>query len=379
MTRSPAASSRSTTATPDPHWAQRWAAVRRRDPQADGQFVVAVRTTGIYCQPSSPTRLPRPENVEFFDTAAAAEAAGYRASQRALASASARNRHYQAIVEHACRTLASAEEAPRLEDLARGAGLSPHHFHRIFRSHTGLTPRRYAEAHRAQQLRVQLPASASVTAAAYAAGYGSSGRFYAGAKDALGMRPTDYRAGGRGSEIYFALGQCSLGAILVAQSRAGVCAIFLGDAPEPLLQDLQDRFPHAVLHGADGRFEAQVARVIGMIEAPGPATDLPLDIRGTAFQLRVWQALRSIPAGSTASYTQIARLIGAPHAVRAVAGACAANPLAVAIPCHRVVRTDGALSGYRWGVERKRELLRREARGDTGIPIPEDIPQRSTA
>ena len=239
--------------------------------------------------------------------------------------------------------------------------MSPFHFHRVFKGVTGLTPRAYAAAHRGERVRRELGKAPTVTAAIYDSGYSSNGRFYGESEQMLGMTPTEYRAGGARAEIRFAVGECSLGSILVARSERGVCAIFLGDDPDALTRELQDRFPRATLIGADPAFEDVVAKVVGLIEAPGTGVDLPLDVRGTAFQQRVWRALREIPAGSTASYREIASRIGAPRAVRAVAHACAVNPVAVAIPCHRVVRSDGGLAGYRWGVERKRELLEREA------------------
>jgi AraC family transcriptional regulator of adaptative response/methylated-DNA-[protein]-cysteine methyltransferase len=231
----------------------------------------------------------------------------------------------------------------------------------VFKAVTGLTPRAYAAAHRGERVRRELGKAPTVTAAIYDSGYSSNGRFYGESEQMLGMTPTEYRAGGTKAEIRFAVGECSLGSILVARSERGVCAIFLGDDPDALTRELQDRFPRATLIGADPAFEDVVAKVVGLIEAPGTGVDLPLDVRGTAFQQRVWRALREIPAGSTASYREIASRIGAPRAVRAVAHACAVNPVAVAIPCHRVVRSDGGLAGYRWGVERKRELLEREA------------------
>jgi len=338
----------------------RWAAVLARDPAADERFVYAVKTTGVYCRPSSPSRLPKAENVEFFATAAEAEAAGYRPSQRAHANRSTLNTRHAELVAAACRAIESAEKLPNLSALAKQAGLSSYHFHRVFKAVTGVTPKRYADAHRARKVRDELGRASSVTNAIYDAGFNSNSRFYAASDQVLGMRPSDYRAGGTNAQIRFAIGECSLGAILVAQSARGVCAILLGDDPDALARDLQDRFPHADLIGGDADFEQLVAQVVGFVEAPGIGLDLPLDVRGTAFQQRVWQALRDIPAGSTASYTDIATRIGAPKAVRAVAQACAANRLAVAIPCHRVVRSDGTLSGYRWGVERKRELLKRE-------------------
>jgi AraC family transcriptional regulator of adaptative response/methylated-DNA-[protein]-cysteine methyltransferase len=254
----------------------------------------------------------------------------------------------------------SSDSVPRLEELANQAALSPHHFHRVFKSITGLTPKGYAAAQRATRVRNALGHSRTVTEAVYGAGYNSSARFYEQSDQLLGMTPTKFRAGGADTEIRFAIGECSLGSILVAKTERGVCAIFLGDDPDALARDLQDRFPKADLIGGDGEFEQLVSQVVGFVDAPARGLDLPLDIRGTAFQQRVWQALREIPVGTTATYTEIAQRIGVPKAVRAVARACAANALAVAIPCHRVVRTDGSLSGYRWGVDRKRALLDKE-------------------
>ena len=340
----------------------RWAAVVARDAQADGQFVYAVKTTGIYCNPSSLARLPKPQNVEFFDSAELAQAAGYRPSKRAAKDQSDIAAQHAATVAAACRQIENAETLPALGELANVAGLSSFHFHRVFKAVTGLTPKGYAAAHRSRRLRERLANGNSVTEALYDAGFNSNSRFYEAADQLLGMKPAEYRAAGHNNDIRFAVGQCSLGAILVAQSERGVCAIFLGDDPHQLVCDLQDKFRRANLIGADQDFERLIAQVVGFIEAPALGLDLPLDVRGTAFQERVWQALREIPVGSTASYADIAQLIGAPKAVRAVAQACGANCLAVAIPCHRVVRSDGNLSGYRWGVERKRQLLERELR-----------------
>lgn len=268
------------------------------------------------------------------------------------------------LIAAACRQIEASDGVPELGELAAQAGLSPWHFHRVFKAATGLTPRSYATARRAEKVREQLLQGKSVTETLYASGFNSSGRFYEAANGMLGMSPTAFRAGGSKASIHFALAQCSLGAVLVACSERGVCAILLGDEPQALLDDLQRRFPKATLVGGDADFEAIVAKVLGFIEAPRAGLDLPLDIRGTAFQQRVWQALARIEPGTTASYAEVAASIGAPNAVRAVAGACAANALAVAVPCHRVVRTDGGLSGYRWGVERKRELLARERHPD---------------
>jgi AraC family transcriptional regulator of adaptative response/methylated-DNA-[protein]-cysteine methyltransferase len=270
-----------------------------------------------------------------------------------------------ARVTAVCRLIEQEIEAgkrvPTLERLAKYAGLSPFHFQRLFRRVTGVTPRDYAAAQREQRLRAGLGSGASVTHAIVHAGYNSSSRFYEKADAVLGMMPSRYRAGGIQEEIRFAVGECTLGSILVARSERGICAILLGDDPDSLLRELQDRFPRASLIGGDDAFEQVVAKVVGFVETPRLGLELPLDIRGTAFQRRVWQVMRKIPAGKTLSYTDIARRIGAPQAVRAVAGACAANALAVAIPCHRVVRNDGALSGYRWGIERKQALLEKES------------------
>ncbi|MDR1996196.1 MAG: bifunctional DNA-binding transcriptional regulator/O6-methylguanine-DNA methyltransferase Ada [Azonexus sp.] len=346
----------------------RWQAVQMRDANADGHFVYAVRTTGVYCRPSSLARLPKRENVEFFDSAAAAEVAGYRPSRRAHADQTSVAVERTELVAQACRLIREAETPPCLEELAAQAGMSPYYFHRVFKAETGLTPKKYAAANRALKLREELNApDVSVTDAIYGAGFNSNSRFYAVSDQVLGMRARDFRAGGLGTVIRFAVGQCSLGAILVAQSQRGICAILIGDDPERLVQDLQDQFPKAELVGGDGNFELLVAQVVGFIEAPSIGLNLPLDVRGTAFQQRVWQALREIPPGVTVSYAEIAEHIGAPKAVRAVAQACGANRIAVAIPCHRVVRRDGDISGYRWGVERKRELLRRETVAETDL------------
>ena len=266
-----------------------------------------------------------------------------------------------AAIANACRIIKSAEAAPKLTALAKSAGMSPFHFHRLFKKTVGLTPKAYAQAHRAERVRNTLPARKTVTEAIYEAGYNSNSRFYAKSAEMLGMRPNHFRNAGAGSIIRFAVGECSLGSVLVAATDKGVCAILIGDDPAELVQDLQRRFRKANFIGGDRAFERIVARVVGLIEQPQTGRELPLDIRGTAFQQRVWQALQKIPPGTTVTYAEIARRIGLPKSVRAVAGAIAANPVAVAIPCHRVIRTDGSLCGYRWGVERKRALLEKEA------------------
>lgn len=355
MTKSQAAAPRFTTDD------ARWAAVLCRSQQADGAFFYAVRSTGVYCRPSCPSRRPRRENVRFYTSGEEAARAGYRPCKRCRPTEPTPAEAQAAVVARACRLIEEAEEAPNLEELAAAVGMSRFHFHRVFKSITGVTPRDYAAAHRAERVRDALLKGCNVTDAIYEAGFNSSGRFYDAAPALLGMQPKSFQAGGEGATIRFAVGECSLGSILVAATAKGVCAILLGDQPEKLVHDLQDRFPSAELIGGDEAFDALVGTVVGFVEAPAEDLGLPLHVRGTAFQHRVWQALREIPAGSTASYAEIAERIGTPKAARAVAQACAANGLAVAIPCHRVVRADGALSGYRWGVERKRELLTREA------------------
>ena len=339
----------------------RWAAVVARSTTADGTFYYVVRSTGVYCRPSCAARPARPENVGFYATREEAEEAGFRACKRCQPDKPPRAEQYASKVTQACRVIEESEAAPTLEKLAAQVGMSTYHFHRMFKQVTGLTPRQYAAARREKKVRDELGRGGAVTDAIFDAGYNSSSRFYEKSGKVLGMTPSNYRAGGADTEIRFAVGECSLGSILVAQSSCGICAILLGDDPDRLVHDLQDGFLHANLIGCDADFEELVAKVVGFIEAPGIGLDLPLDVRGTAFQQRVWQALREIPVGQTASYTDIAKRIGVPKSVRAVAQACATNTLAVAIPCHRVVRNDGALAGYRWGVERKRSLLENEA------------------
>ncbi len=348
----------------------RWARILARDAGADGLFWYSVSTTGVYCRPSCPSRTANPKNVALHDTRAAAAASGFRPCLRCRPDGPSLAEEGAALAMRACRLIergidgdtggGTGDGPPALEALALALGCSASHLHRTFKAATGLTPKGYAAARRAERLREGLASEATVTGAIYGAGFNSSGRFYAGSTEMLGMTPTRYRAGGPGEEIRFAVGQASLGAVLVAASARGVAAILLGDDPDRLARDLQDRFPKARLIGGDTGFERLVAEAVALVEAPGLGLDLPLDVRGTAFQRRVWAALRDIPAGETASYAEVAARIGAPAAVRAVAGACAANAIAVAIPCHRVVRRDGALSGYAWGVERKRALLGRE-------------------
>jgi AraC family transcriptional regulator of adaptative response/methylated-DNA-[protein]-cysteine methyltransferase len=338
----------------------RWARILLRDKTADGTFWYSVATTGVYCRPSCPSRAANPKNVGLHDTLEQARATGCRPCKRCNPDGVSREAEHAAIIARACRMIERSDVAPSLTALAAAAQLSPRYFHNLFKRATGLSPKAYAAGRRAGRVRDELDKGQSVTASIYEAGFQSSGRFYAQSASMLGMTPTSYKAGGANEEIRFAIGQSSLGAILVASSAKGVASILIGDDPNQLAENLQDRFPKARLIGADRDYERLVALVVGFVEAPKLGLNLPLDIRGTAFQLRVWQALRDIPPGCTASYTDIAEKIGSPQSVRAVASACAANKIAVAIPCHRVVRNDGALSGYAWGVERKRALLARE-------------------
>jgi AraC family transcriptional regulator of adaptative response/methylated-DNA-[protein]-cysteine methyltransferase len=341
---------------------QRWEAVRTRNRSADNRFVYAVRTTGVYCRPSSSARLPKRANVEFFDTAMAAEAAGYRASRRPASDQTASAERRADLVTRACRLIEAADRPPTLVRLGLWAGMSPFHFQRVFKAEVGISPKSYALASRARKLRLQLGnAGASTTDAIFGAGFNSSGHFYATADRQLGMTASAFRNGGAGTSIQFATGVCSLGPVLVAQSHIGICAILLGNDPDTLLENLKAQFPKAVLMRADQAYESLVQRVIEFVETPATGLNLPLDVRGTAFQELVWKVFLEIPAGTTVTYAEIAKRIGRPGAARAVAQAGAANPLALVIPCHRVVRSDGDISGCRWGIDRTRKMLQREA------------------
>jgi AraC family transcriptional regulator of adaptative response/methylated-DNA-[protein]-cysteine methyltransferase len=338
----------------------RWAAILARDPHFDEAFVYSVATTGVYCRPSCPSRRANRTNVEFHASAADAKRAGFRPCKRCNPDGPSLKTEHAAKVAKACRLIEQADEAPKLNEIAASVGLSPYHFHRIFKSIAGLTPKAYATAHRNKQVRDKLARSATVTKAIYESGYNSNGQFYATATDVLGMTPSAYRSGGNSAEIKFAIGECSLGGILVASTEKGICAIFFGE-PATLKRDLQKQFPRASLVAADRDFAQITDKVIAFVEEPGLGLDLPLDVQGTAFQHRVWVELRRIPLGSTASYAEVAKRIGQPSAARAVARACATNHIAVVIPCHRVIGSDGSLTGYRGGVHRKRALLDREA------------------
>jgi AraC family transcriptional regulator, regulatory protein of adaptative response / methylated-DNA-[protein]-cysteine methyltransferase len=350
----PTAEARSTLLDP------RWQALRLRDRAADGSFFYSVKTTGVYCRPSCGARTPRPENVAFHASSEAAERAGFRPCLRCKPNQAPAAERSAALVAAMCRRLEQSDTAPTLEALARAVGLSPFHAHRLFKSATGVTPRGYYAAQRGERVRDELKRPGSVTQALYGAGYGSSGRFYAEAGARLGMSPSRFKNGGKTERISYAIGNCSLGVILVAGTTRGICAISLGKGPALLVRELRQQFPQAELVVGDTRFQTLVRRAVALVEEPSQSQRLPLDIRGTAFQERVWRALQGVPAGQRVTYRELAAQLGEPRAVRAVANACARNRLAVAVPCHRVVRTDGTLGGYRWGVRRKRKLLARE-------------------
>lgn len=339
----------------------RWTAVQQRDRQADGTFVYGVRTTGIFCRPSCASRQPRRENVRLFADPMAARRAGFRPCKRCRPESDPEPG--VAAVERACRHIEALSRPPSMAELALAVGLSPSHLHRLFRRILGTTPAAYADTLRQNRLRTHLAQGANVTAAIRQVGFGSTGRYYDGTDRGLGMTPATFRRGARGEMIDFALSKCSLGWLAVAVTQRGVCLIEIGDDREHVAEAVRRAFPRAEVREQDPNQAEWLTAVVRLVEKPGPAPDLPLDIRGTAFQRRVWEELRTIPPGATLSYLDLACRIGQPSATRAVAGACAANRLAVAIPCHRVVRSDGSLSGYRWGPERKQALLEREAKG----------------
>ena len=328
----------------------------------------------MYCRPSCAARRADPRNVSFHTSSAEAERAGFRACRRCRPEQTSPQQPVLDAVARACRAIERAATTPPLAVLARTAGLSPHHFHRVFKKTTGVTPGQYAAGVRSRRLATGLLRGRGVTDAIYGAGYGSGSRVYERSAQLLGMTPGQYRAGAPDVPITFTTGTSTLGGVLVARTATGVCAILLGDTPEALEADLRRRFPRAAVARGTAALARLLQRVVTVIERPGTPPELPLDIRGTVFQVRVWDALRRIPAGATASYAEVARAIGAPSSARAVAAACGANPLAVVVPCHRVVRGDGSLSGYRWGLDRKRALLQREG----GIPDPHPRPGSSS-
>jgi AraC family transcriptional regulator of adaptative response/methylated-DNA-[protein]-cysteine methyltransferase len=352
--------------------AARWRAVTDRDPAARGAFVYAVLTTGVYCAPGCASRRPRPENVRFFASPAAAEAAGFRSCKRCRPDAASVEAPGGAAVLAACRAASRALEeggTPRLADLAHAAGVSARQLQRLFAERLGLSPRGYVARLRQERAAAALAAGGggkgggrgTVLDAAFGAGFGAGSRFYAAAPAFLGMLPATFRAGGPGESIAYALAPTSLGLVLAAATERGLCSIALGDDAPALTAELRRRFPRADLIPAGPEAAAVLARVAALVETPAQGLGLPLDIRGTAFQRRVWAELQKVPAGQTTTYARVAESLGRPGAARAVARACAANPLALAVPCHRVVRGDGALAGYFWGLARKRALLDREA------------------
>lgn len=341
----------------------RWETVKSRDEAADGHFWFSVATTGVYCYPSCAARRPLRRNVEFHDSRDEAERAGFRACKRCRPDLPPRRVRHAEAVARACRMIEEADEPPSLQELADAAELSPHYFQRRFKALVGVTPKQYAIAFRAQRIRHELGNGASVTDAIYDAGFNSTARFYEQSRELLGMTPRTFAKGGADELIRWDVAESWLGPVLVAATELGICAILFGDNDDKLRADLADRFPRAALERAEpgSAYSGWLTRALTLIEAPNGDLDLPLDVAGTAFQHRVWAALREIPAGETTTYRAVAERIGRPQSARAVAGACAANPVAIAIPCHRVIASDGSLSGYRWGVERKAALLRKEA------------------
>jgi AraC family transcriptional regulator, regulatory protein of adaptative response / methylated-DNA-[protein]-cysteine methyltransferase len=340
----------------------RYHAVRARDARADGLFYYAVVTTGVYCRPSCAARLARRENVRFHDTPEAAERAGFRPCKRCRPREPAAARRDARLVEEARALLESSESPVKLAELAAGAGLSPSHFHRLFRKQTNMTPQEYAAASRLRRFGQAVREGSTVTQAIYEAGYSSSGRFYE-AGGALGMTPSQLRRGAAGLRMGAVVRSCSLGHALVAATARGVCLIAFADRPEQLDEELRRRFPGAVIDSLDQHVQRLASAVVAAVDT-GSTPEVPLDLLGTAFQQRVWRALRDIPRGTTTTYAELARRIGAPRAVRAVGTACGANPVAPIVPCHRVLRGDGALGGYRWGLARKKALLARERAGN---------------
>ena len=355
----------------------RWEAIVSRDRSADGRFYYGVRTTGVYCRPSCGSRLARPEHVALYATREAAERDGFRPCRRCRPDQASEADRHAAIAAEACRTIEAADSPPSLAELASKASLSPHHFHRIFKAVTGLTPRQFATASRAARTRDALSTPKRVTDVAYDAGFGSAGRFYAAAPAALGMPPRTFQRGGAGMTITCGTSPCSLGLVLAARTATGICAVMLGDDEATLVRELKARFPRATVTTGDATFADTLREVAAIVDDPARTCRLPLDLQGTIFQRRVWQALQAIPPGETITYGTLARRIGAPSAVRAVAAACGANPVAVIVPCHRVVGADGRLTGYRWGLARKRRLIAREAgpaddgEGNTGATLSE--------
>lgn len=346
--------------TPDDSDNRRWHAVVNREQAADGTFYYGVKTTGVFCRPSCSSRLPNRENIEYFISWREAQSAGYRPCKRCKPTGNGKNEEIEQKIICACRSMEQSNTPLKLNDLAEEAGLSPYHFHRLFKKLVGVTPKQYSSNHRSQRFRESLKSSESITDAIYNAGYSSSSGVYTKNQDHLAMKPKEYRAGGAGIVINYGLAECMLGWVIVAATERGICAIALGDDPALLPQQVQSIFPKARLEKAGPGFTFLLKAVVDFIKAPHSSFNIPLDIQGTAFQQQVWNILRQIKPGKTLSYTDVAERIGNPNAVRAVATACASNKLAVVIPCHRVISKSGKISGYRWGVERKKALLDNE-------------------
>lgn len=340
----------------------RYEALRRRDPRAEGEFFYAVISTGVYCRPGCPARLPRQENVTYYDSAQAAERAGFRPCRRCRPREASESVRKRRLIEGLCRHLDAGDGKTALSELAERAELSPYYLHRLFRAHTGMTPREYEKARVLSRLQNRLERGSSVTEAIHAAGYSSSGRFYERESRSLGMQPSQAKRRGAGLTLNVAVRNCSLGCVLIAATHRGVCAIAFGKDEAAVRRELSERFSEARLRKGGKGFQQLVERVIRLIEGE-PISGVPVDLMGTAFQRRVWRALRDIPRGTTLTYAELARRLGAPRAARAVGAACAENPLAVVVPCHRIVRGDGSPGGYRWGLSRKRALLSREREG----------------
>lgn len=341
----------------------RWQAVAGRDRDADGAFTIAVRTTGIYCRPGCPARTPKRENVVFFADPASARAAGFRACKRCRPDETTADAARLATIGRICRLIETAEEEPTLAELAASADLSPYHFHRIFVRAVGMTPKGYAKATRSAKLRSELASGRGVTHAAFEAGYNSSSRAYADARRSLGMPLSRFRERARGERIRYAIASTRLGELMIVATDRGLCALEFGESDAALRGRVEARFGNArQLVADDAELHDVLAAIVAYVEHPhNGLRKLPLDVQGTAFQRNVWNALCAIPAGETRSYAEIAAAIGAPNAVRAVGTACGANPVALVIPCHRAVRSDGSLGGYFWGLSRKRDLIDRES------------------
>jgi AraC family transcriptional regulator of adaptative response/methylated-DNA-[protein]-cysteine methyltransferase len=340
----------------------RWQAVLRRDGSFDGRFVYAVTSTGVFCRPSCPSRRPRPDRVRFFETPAAAERAGYRACRRCGPRGNAPAIRLPEAIDRASRYLTEhSDESVPLTALSRIANLSASHLQREFKRALGLSPREFQAACRADRFREKLRNGHDVSSALYEAGYGSPSRIYEASPTGRGMQPATYRRGGAGVDIGFVTVRCALGWLLVGATEKGVCAVKLGDTREVLEADLRREFSSARISPRRHVQSAWVEALVHRLEGDGRELTLPLDVRGTAFQWRVWRALQQIPAGETRSYSEVALELGAPAAVRAVANACARNPVCLVVPCHRVTAKNGATGGYRWGVARKERLLAQEA------------------